>query len=181
MKLVTLHQPWASLVALGLKRYETRHWSTDYRGPLLIHAAKRPFMSADASRVLNFAAWSVWIDALRIAHETGVINDQSRLPFAHQLPLGCIVAIAELTDCRMMAPSYNTLSEQTYRYINEQSQLELTVGDWRPGRYALQLDNVRPLPQPIPFTSRQGKLLSVPEELALVVRSQIEQPVGVML
>ena len=43
MKALTLYQPWASLVALGVKTIETRSWSTPYRGPLAIHAgAKRP-------------------------------------------------------------------------------------------------------------------------------------------
>ena len=41
MKALTLHQPRASLVALGVKTIETRGWSTTYRGPLLIHAGKR--------------------------------------------------------------------------------------------------------------------------------------------
>lgn len=36
---LSLHQPWASLVVLGFKRLEGRVWSTDYRGPLWIHAA----------------------------------------------------------------------------------------------------------------------------------------------
>jgi hypothetical protein len=34
MKMLTLHQPWASLIAVGAKTIETRPWSTDYRGPL---------------------------------------------------------------------------------------------------------------------------------------------------
>lgn len=43
MKVLTLHQPWASLVAHGVKSIETRSWSTKHRGPLAIHAAvKRP-------------------------------------------------------------------------------------------------------------------------------------------
>lgn len=41
VRALTLWQPWASLVAVGAKTIETRGWSTDYRGPLLIHAAKR--------------------------------------------------------------------------------------------------------------------------------------------
>lgn len=39
-KILTLSQPYASLVALGAKRIETRSWRTSYRGPLAIHAAK---------------------------------------------------------------------------------------------------------------------------------------------
>ncbi len=37
---ITLWQPWASLIALHLKRFETRSWAPTYRGPLLIHAGK---------------------------------------------------------------------------------------------------------------------------------------------
>lgn len=41
MKALTLHQPWASLIAAGVKTIETRSWSTRYRGPLAVHAGKR--------------------------------------------------------------------------------------------------------------------------------------------
>lgn len=41
IKALTLWQPWASFMALGLKKNETRSWSTSYRGPLAIHAAKK--------------------------------------------------------------------------------------------------------------------------------------------
>ena len=40
MKVLTIKQPWASLIMLGLKKYEFRSWKTDYRGELLIHAGK---------------------------------------------------------------------------------------------------------------------------------------------
>ena len=38
MKVLTLKQPWATLVAEGLKKYEFRSWKTKYRGKILIHA-----------------------------------------------------------------------------------------------------------------------------------------------
>ena len=38
MKVLTLKQPWASLVANGYKVYEFRSWKTKYRGEILIHA-----------------------------------------------------------------------------------------------------------------------------------------------
>lgn len=34
-KVLTLHQPWASLIALGVKSIETRSWSTQYRGRMI--------------------------------------------------------------------------------------------------------------------------------------------------
>lgn len=71
MKALSLWQPWASAIALGLKRVETRHWSTKYRGPLIIHAAKR------------------WTREERVMAEAHGL-------FA--LPLGMIVASANLVE-----------------------------------------------------------------------------------
>ena len=38
MKVLTSKQPWATLVAEGIKKYEFRTWKTNYRGRVLIHA-----------------------------------------------------------------------------------------------------------------------------------------------
>lgn len=40
MKVITIKQPWASLISEGYKEYEFRTWKTKYRGPILIHAGK---------------------------------------------------------------------------------------------------------------------------------------------
>ena len=40
MKVLTIKQPWASLIIEGYKRFEFRSWKTNYRGELLIHAGK---------------------------------------------------------------------------------------------------------------------------------------------
>ncbi len=41
MKAITIWQPWASLIACGAKKFETRSWATNYRGPIAIHVAKK--------------------------------------------------------------------------------------------------------------------------------------------
>ena len=40
MKVLTIKQPWATLIMQGYKRFEFRSWQTKYRGDLLIHAGK---------------------------------------------------------------------------------------------------------------------------------------------
>ena len=40
MKVLTIKQPWATIIIQGNKRYEFRSWQTKYRGELLIHAGK---------------------------------------------------------------------------------------------------------------------------------------------
>lgn len=37
---LSVHQPWAWAIGEGLKHFENRSWSTDYRGAVLIHASK---------------------------------------------------------------------------------------------------------------------------------------------
>lgn len=79
-KALTVTQPYASLIAAGVKRYETRSWSTKYRGPVLIHAAKDIWGLEAAS----YAA------ALHLA---GILPERMS-----RLPRGAIIAIAQLVD-----------------------------------------------------------------------------------
>lgn len=76
MRTISLWQPWATAVAIGIKKIETRHWSTNYRGPLAIHAAKR----WDGQQ-REFAM---------IEHGLG------RLP--KRLPFGAVIAVCDLID-----------------------------------------------------------------------------------
>jgi len=41
MKALSIRQPWASLIIAGIKPIENRTWKSNYRGPLLIHAAMK--------------------------------------------------------------------------------------------------------------------------------------------
>jgi hypothetical protein len=42
MKAISIREPWASLIHSGKKTIETRTWKTNYRGPLLLCASKKP-------------------------------------------------------------------------------------------------------------------------------------------
>ena len=76
IKAISLWEPWASLIRAGLKRYETRHWKTNYRGPLLICAAV-------AAR----------FTARELRHMIGGMPDDFEMHFGHA------VAIVDLVDC----------------------------------------------------------------------------------
>ncbi|MDO4739823.1 MAG: ASCH domain-containing protein [Eubacteriales bacterium] len=53
MKALSLKEPWASLVAQGIKKMETRSWRTNYRGELLIHASLSPVGKTERERALS--------------------------------------------------------------------------------------------------------------------------------
>nr|WP_240927579.1 ASCH domain-containing protein [Paenibacillus thiaminolyticus] len=80
MKAITIIQPWATLIALGEKNFETRGWATKYRGPLAIHAGKKVDREACEMEPIKSTL-----------AEYGYTADE--------LPTGAVVAIAELTEC----------------------------------------------------------------------------------
>ena len=47
MKAISIKQPWASLIAHGIKDIENRTWKTNYRGKVYIHAPSRQAGSYD--------------------------------------------------------------------------------------------------------------------------------------
>lgn len=42
MKAISIQQPWANMIASGEKTIETRTWSTEYRGEIVIVSSKKP-------------------------------------------------------------------------------------------------------------------------------------------
>ena len=69
MKAITIKQPFASMIAAGIKEYE--FWKTKYRGALLIHAGK----GVDKKAMKKFEDYGL------------------------EYPSGCIIAKVNLTDC----------------------------------------------------------------------------------
>lgn len=51
MKAITIKQPWATLILLKEKQFETRSWQTKYGGSIAIHAGK----SIDKEACIAFA------------------------------------------------------------------------------------------------------------------------------
>ena len=121
MKALSLLQPWASLIATGAKRIETRSWSTKYRGPLAIHASR-----SNKNKLLRFVE-----PFLRALRGIGI------------LPLGAIVATCDLVDCIKMTPEFIDLVKSAKGY-------EIDFGVYEVGRFAWILENVQPLAEPIP-------------------------------
>jgi activating signal cointegrator 1 len=138
IKAISLWQPWASLIAAGVKKYETRSWKTDYRGPLLICAAKLR-LSFDV--LMRLGEDPKFRDSL--FHRTKDVMDWVER-VREYLPYGEAVAIASLTRCI-----------KTENCFPAQMKGALPFGDFSPGRYAWKLENLRPM-NPFPVKGRQG-------------------------
>ena len=42
MKVISIKEPWATLILEGKKTIETRTWKTNHRGKILLHASQNP-------------------------------------------------------------------------------------------------------------------------------------------
>lgn len=115
VKVLSLKQPWASMVVRGIKGWETRDWQTKYRGVLYIHASSK-FLDEDKALSL-------------------------RTPFANYidnydlLPLGQIIGKVELVDII-------TTAQWLAKYGKSATDIrELKMGNYGPNRHAWQLEN----------------------------------------
>ena len=163
MKLLTITQPWATLIALGGKRIETRPKRANYEGDIAIHAAKGLngiFPGADHLDLAEQCGRPFFREALT-AH--GITSDA--------LPRGQVVAVARLVRCTEMTTA-------SIAKLAAQNPAELAFGDYRPHRWAWVLDEIRPLARPYPLRGQQWLADIAADGIALIRRLAIE-PAGV--
>ncbi|MGM9881548.1 MAG: ASCH domain-containing protein [Bacilli bacterium] len=79
MKVLTIKEPWATLIISGYKMYEFRSWKTNYRGKILIHAG----MSLEEEYVPRFKEYDLKYSS------------------------GAIIGEATLTDCILVNDDFN--------------------------------------------------------------------------
>lgn len=139
MKALTLTQPWATLVAIGAKKIETRGWRTAYRGPLAIHAAKG--FPGEARYVAQFKEP---FKSILAAH----------FDVGGNLPTGCVIATCALVDCVLILSSFDGANVDGEAWpLTDQEE---AFGDYTPGRYAWLLADMAPLPEPVPARGSLG-------------------------
>lgn len=141
MKALTLTQPWATLVAIGAKRIETRSWSTSYRGPIAIHAAVGLSSVGGKRGLMALCRTEPFRSALLAA---GILGTPA-------LPRGAVVATAQLVGC-VPTGSFRPIThgDVTWQVPPGNMSQEYAFGDYGPGRYAWLLADVKALPEPIP-------------------------------
>jgi len=145
MKGLSLWEPWATAMRIGMKKNGTRGHRTHYRGDLVICSAKRP-LDSNGFQVL------FEIESLCL-----VQGKEKPLPV-----FGCALCVVEIFDC----------VETDGGVPDIESFAELFLGNYTPGRFAWRSRNLRPLAQPVPITGRQG-LFTLTTAEAESVRKQL--------
>lgn len=159
---ITIRQPWASLIALGVKRFETRSRPTSYRGWVMIHAAKSRDMKAFDTLLAD-----------TLNNPQSVLAPVSALMLCSPMvaPLGVVVAVARITDS---IPIVGQGNDYSGRHLFAKPDIgvlklwgsdgdrgpavadQLPYGDWTPGRWAHVLDDVIPLDTPVAAKGSQA-------------------------
>lgn len=160
MKAITIYQPYASLLACGAKRYETRSWATSYRGPIAIHAAKARAQCDGSS---NYKFRLLVNSALQTSiyrQDEAPILTYSRI--MDNLDYGAVVATAEIVECHYIAADEFCNTRILWSDGKDTPNDEISIlddeylfGDWTPGRYAWEFADMKMLDEPIPATGRQ--------------------------
>lgn len=153
MKALSVVQPWATLLASGAKRFETRAWHTTYRGWVAIHAGK----SRDFAR----------FQMLEPFRSSLGFEDNPR----RELPHGAIVGVGKLArvvECGALH------SSEPVDYP------ESEFGNFAAGRFAWDFRPMFQLVHPIPHRGMQG-LWDVPPPIVATIRSAVPQRGGFLL
>lgn len=95
MKCLSVKQPWAYLLAVGIKDVENRSWATSHRGWIAIHASK----SFDHSAMADFRA--------AMAEAGQVIPPLAEVR-------GAIIAVVRVVDCTTWRPGASEWHEKGY-------------------------------------------------------------------
>ena len=129
MKALSLLQPWASLIVMGVKTIETRSWTTAYRGPLLIHASLRRSGAAFAV-VPPFNKYIADYEALPRGYIIGEVN------------------LVDVMRVEMLPISTDSLRSRTLE--------ENAFGDFTKGRWAWILEDAVAWDEVVPATGKLG-------------------------
>lgn len=129
MRAISLWQPYASLWLSPMKVHETRHWKTDYRGPLAVHAAQR--LVSDCGEE---------VDELCIR--------QFGPHWRKELPRGALIGRIELVSM---------IRSQDFAPFCQPDAPNILCGNWAPDRWGWQRDDrYSVLTTPISYKGRQG-------------------------
>jgi len=115
MKVLSLTEPYATLIKEKKKLVETRSWKTDYRGGLYIHASATAIPKN----------WKEDNEFMSLADNTS-------------LNFGNIICKCNLIDCIYMTKEY-------VEEMKKNNHQEYICGEYKEGRYAWILEDIEPI------------------------------------
>lgn len=147
-KAISLHQPWATFMALGLKTNETRHWLPYYRGDLIIHASQR---WTTEQRLFTARLCQNNKAILTALLEAGMRN-------LTDFPLGYALCVVNF---------YDVAKSEEIR--DQLDPIEAKLGNYEDGRFAWKTKHLRRFEYPYQTKGAQGFFyIDLPNDLRMV-------------
>lgn len=137
MRALTIHQPFAWAIGhdrpdLPRKNFEIRTEPTRYRGPVLIHAGRKP----------PLIAYEINVAAVAVMGGPGLAT---AAPMYEAASYSGFIAIARVAECEFVTRVGKEPKTVPVR-LKGHTQ-DLSCDGWRVlGRYAWRLEDIRPLP-----------------------------------
>jgi hypothetical protein len=153
MKTLTIRQPRASLIAIGVKTIETRSWATTYRGPLAIHASAK----LASAKLANTDSRGICLQEpfLSVLLQAGLLIPECQKCWRHHFPLGAVIATCNLVEIYVIGEDHLlSMPINKVCLVDLPSEPERSFGDYTPGRFAWILEDVKQI-EPVPA---KGKL-----------------------
>ncbi len=142
MKALTLHQPWASLIAHGVKTVETRSWAPPRQlvgQRIAIHAGRRV--------VRGGTSWGT----------RQAIADLYGPEWWKEIPVEAVVCTALLVEVRRVTEHSGGVAYLAPSLGSDRSQVQIDPhGDFDPGRWLWFLRDVELVEPPSPAIGHQG-------------------------
>ena len=155
---LSMHQPWASLLVLGIKRFEGRGWSTPYRGRLWIASTAHQCTAEEAAQ---------------LEAEYRAVYPGLNVPFPSSYPHSALLGCVELVDV-VAQEEFQRLrrvrgekedSASAYIFVCERPQvlpLPISISGQHKSAASTQLPPAAPPPVPCPASAAaDAPLLSV--------------------
>jgi hypothetical protein len=157
---LTVHQPYAHLIAIGVKPVENRDWPPPLKlvgKYLAVHAGKK--VDVPAYEQLSRDRPALWV--------------RPPLPRPEEMVLGAIVAVARVAGAVLVEGAADGLRVNTVRILGPvpaEVARDLGASQWSLGPWLWVLEDVVQLPRPVPISGAQ-KIWTVHERAAAEVRA----------
>ena len=139
MKLLTIKQPWASLICMGIKDVENRTWRLDslIGERLLIMASKKDENMA--------ATYERWREEYQRLVADGIV------PPLNELPKGVIIGYVDVASIEEVSDSIWAADSSHLKYVLRNAHL-----------FQIPLPGVHGQPKPINYEMSLAELLNIP-------------------
>ncbi len=131
MKVLTISQPFASLIAVGAKFVENRNWRTSYYGPIAIHAGSgTQFLTRSELRAYHTGAVIAVARLVNCLHIESIREGAAKWPTA--CPNGVSRTWSELREHRHTEGLWCWVLEDVTRIKPIPAKGQIGLWDWEP-------------------------------------------------